>query len=86
MIEKRGRRQERLNVVLDYNKNMGDVDLGDGIIVSYTAALSRLKKFSTILVMCCLNAYIIYKNDIGRLDRLHFLIECAQKLVNKNNE
>lgn len=38
MIEKRGRSQEKPNVVLDYNKNMGCVDLGDGV----TRWLTRL--------------------------------------------
>ena len=34
--------------------------------------------------MCCFNAYIIYKKDKGHLDRLHFLIECVEKLVDNN--
>lgn len=88
MIEKRGRRQEKPNVVLDYNKNMGGVDLGDGVMVAYTAARNRLKKYKKIFLrltdMCCLNAYIIYKKDKGHLDRLHFLIECVEKLVDNN--
>ena len=45
MIEKRGRKQEKPNVVLDYNKNMGSVDLGDGVMVAYMAARNRVKKF-----------------------------------------
>ncbi|XP_015436732.1 PREDICTED: piggyBac transposable element-derived protein 4-like [Dufourea novaeangliae] len=89
MIEKRGRRQEKPNVVLDYNKNMGGVDLGDGVMVAYTAARNRLKKyyetiFLRLIDMCCFNAYIIYKKDKGHLDRLHCLIECVEKLVDNN--
>lgn len=89
MIEKRRRTQEKLNVVLDYNKNMGGVDLGHGVMVAYTAARNRLKKFYKkiflqLLDMCCFNAYIIYKKDKGHLDRLHFLIECVEKLVDNN--
>lgn len=89
MIENRGRRQEKPNVILDYNKNMGGVDLGDGIIVAYTAARNRIKKFYKkiflrLLDMCGLNAYILYKKDRGQLDRLHFLIECVEKIVENN--
>lgn len=42
MVEKRVRKQEKPNVVLD-NKNMGGLDLGDGVMVLYTAVLNRLK-------------------------------------------
>ena len=44
MIEKRGRRQEKPNVVLDYNKNMGGVDLDGGVMVAYMAARNRVIK------------------------------------------
>lgn len=89
MIEKRGRKEDKPNVVLDYNKNMGGVDLGDGAMVAYSAARNRLKKiykkvFLRLIDICCFNAYILYKKDKGQLDRLHFLLECVQKLVDRN--
>lgn len=46
MIEKKGRRQERPNVVPDYNNDMGGVDLGDGVMVGLHGCCSYwLTKF-----------------------------------------
>lgn len=46
MTIKRGRSVEKPKVVDDYNKNMGGVDLGDGLMTSYTVARNRLKNFT----------------------------------------
>nr|KAF6366549.1 hypothetical protein mPipKuh1_009947 [Pipistrellus kuhlii] len=67
MIEKRGRRQEKPNVVLDYNKNMGGVDLGDGVMMAYTAAHNRVKKIYKkifLLLICAASMHILYTKKI----------------------
>lgn len=45
MVEKRGGRQEKLNVILNYNKEMGGIDMGNGLMVAYSI---DSKNFSAI--------------------------------------
>lgn len=76
--------QEKPNVVLDYNKNMGGIDLGDGVMVTNAAARNRVKKNSTVdwyVLPKCI--YLVQKGK-GHLDGLHFLLECIEKLINNN--
>lgn len=73
-------------VVLDYAEKMGDVNRNGGIIASYTLARKRLKKyykkiFLHLIDIICLNSYILYKKNNGKLNRLNFLLECIERIV-----
>ena len=56
---------KKLEIVKDYNKKMGGVDISDGIIVAYSTARKRLKKyhkkiFLHLLYIICLNSNTLY--------------------------
>jgi len=44
-IEKQDVEKTKRKVILDYDKNMDGVDNSDGIIVTYSIARKRLKKY-----------------------------------------
>ena len=77
---------QKPSVVLDYNKNMGGVDMNDAQLQSYKLARERLKRwyqkmFRYLLDMVCLNAFIIYKKKGGRISRLNFQLTLAESLT-----
>ncbi|XP_015186433.1 PREDICTED: piggyBac transposable element-derived protein 4-like isoform X2 [Polistes dominula] len=85
-IEKRKIITRKPEVVIDYNKKMGGVDLSDGIIIAYSAVRKRLKKyykriFLHLLDIICLNAFILYKKNNGSLSRINFLMEFVEETI-----
>ncbi|XP_012273615.1 piggyBac transposable element-derived protein 4 [Orussus abietinus] len=73
-------------VVFDYNNKMGGVDMSDSIIIAYSTARKRLKKyykkiFLHLLDVICLNSYLIYKMNGGKLSRIHFLLEYIEDTI-----
>lgn len=82
-VEKRKIITKKPEVVIDYNKKMGGVDLSDGIIVAYSTARKRQKKyykkvFLHLLDIICLNSFSLYKKNNGLLTRLNFLMEFVE--------
>lgn len=78
---------ERPVAVLDYNKNMGGVDISDNLHF-YTIARDRVKKyykkmFRHMFDITCINSFIIYKKIGGKKKRLDFMIELAETLISK---
>jgi hypothetical protein len=74
--------------VLDYNKNMGGVDISDNLLHFYTIARNRLKKyymkmFRHIFDITGVNCYIIYKKLGGKKKRLEFMLELAEAIISK---
>ena len=85
-IEKRKIITKKPEVVINYNKKMGGVDLSDGIIIAYSSARKRLKKyykkiFLHLLDIICLNAFILYKKNNGSLSRINFLMEFIEDTI-----
>lgn len=75
-------------VVLDYNKNMGGVDLADNHLHFYSTARSRMKKyymkiFRHFLDLTALNCYLIYKKLGGKESRLNFMMHLGESLIEK---
>ena len=63
--------KEKPNVCIDYNDEMGGVDLSDAYLASYPSARKRLKKyykkqFRHVLYMATFNSFILYKKCGGK--------------------
>lgn len=85
-IQKRNVIKKIPEVVADYNNKMGGVDMSDGIIIAYSTARKRLKKyykkiFLHLLDVICLNSYLMYKKNGGKLSRVNFLLEYIEDTV-----
>lgn len=77
---------EKPTVVLDYNSKMGGVDLADNMLHFYTSARCRLKKyymkiFRHFLDVATLNSFILYKKLGGQKNRLNFLLDLGEQMV-----
>ncbi|CAH2019885.1 unnamed protein product [Acanthoscelides obtectus] len=67
---------------------MGGVDLTDNMLHFYAMSRTHLKKyyrkiFLHFLDITVLNSYILYKKLGGRKSRLNFVIDLAEKLIEK---
>lgn len=82
---------EKPKVVLDYNANMGGVDLADSNLHYYSSARNRLKKyymkiFRHFLDMTTLNCYKIYCKLGGKKHRINFILDLAEAMIEKYAE
>ncbi|KAF2348717.1 PiggyBac transposable element-derived protein 4 C-terminal zinc-ribbon [Trinorchestia longiramus] len=87
-VSRRGLETEKPKVIVDYNANMGGVDLSDGLLHHYTTARLRMKKFYLkifryLLDMSVLNAYIAYKVVGGAKTRVDFIMTLSEELIAK---
>ncbi|CAH2019884.1 unnamed protein product [Acanthoscelides obtectus] len=85
---KRGKVMKKPVVIEHYNKKMGGVDLTDNMLHFYAMSRTHLKKyyrkiFLHFLDITVLNSYILYKKLGGRKSRLNFVIDLAEKLIEK---
>jgi len=89
MINVKSRREKEMTkpkAVADYNSNMGGVDLSDNLLVHFSTARNRLKKyykkvFRHMLDMALLNSYITYKALGGKVPRSEFILSLSEKLI-----
>ncbi|XP_064639800.1 piggyBac transposable element-derived protein 4-like [Lineus longissimus] len=75
-------------VCLTYNDTMGGVDLSDAYLVCYPSVRKRLKKyyqkqFRHLVDMSALNAYLLYKKQGGKMDRLTFQLDLIEGILAK---
>ena len=87
-VSRRGLETEKPKVIVDYNANMGGVDLSDGLLCHSTTARLRMKKFYLkmfrhLLDISVLNAYITYKAVGGAKSRIDFIITLSEELIVK---
>ena len=72
------------NVVIEYNKQMGSVDLSDFFTVVYSKALKTLKWSDKLVFylndLSCVNAYIVYKK-VRADDEKSSLFDFVKKLI-----
>ena len=88
---RRGKETSKPKAIADYNCNMGGVDLSDNLMVHFSTARNRMKKyykkvFRHMLDMSVLDAYITYKNLGGKIVRREFILRLAERLVSRNAE
>ncbi|XP_070548779.1 piggyBac transposable element-derived protein 4-like [Ptychodera flava] len=87
----RGRRREQRRqlqkpvAVIDYNRNMGGVDIADQMIQPYSAARKTLKWYKKLAIhliqIALLNALILYKKTGGQYNFLKFQHEVIASLL-----
>lgn len=75
-------------VVVDYNKNMGGVDLRDQMIQGYMMERKRqskwyIKVFKRLMNVTILNSYIIWKKTHENTDHLSFRLELIKQIVER---
>ena len=85
---RRGKETRKPKAVASYNSNMGGVDLSDNLMVHFSTARNRLKKyykkvFRHMLDMTLLNSYIVYKALGGKTTRRDFILTLSEKLISK---
>ena len=85
---RRGKEVNKPKAVASYNSHMGGVDLSDNLMVHFSTARNRLKKyykkvFRHMLDMTLLNSYITYKALGGKVTRREFILTLAEKLISK---
>ncbi|XP_068250307.1 piggyBac transposable element-derived protein 4-like [Palaemon carinicauda] len=83
---RRGHEKSKPKAIEDYNNKMGGVDLSDNLMVHFSTARNRLKKyykkvFRHMLDMCLLNAFITYKMLGGKFPRREFILRLAERMV-----
>ena len=76
--------------IVDYNKNMGGVDLSDQLIKYYHVLKKTRKWWKTLFFhfidVAIVNGYIIYKTAGGTLDQKSFRKQIAVDLVSTNTD
>ena len=91
MMQVKSRHGKEINkpkAVASYNSHMGGVDLSDNLMVHFSTARNRLKKyykkvFRHMLDMTLLNSYITYKALRRKVTRREFILTLAEKLISK---
>ncbi|XP_068227913.1 piggyBac transposable element-derived protein 4-like [Palaemon carinicauda] len=88
---RRGKEMYKLKAVADYDENMGGVDLSDNLLVHFSTARNRLKKyykkvFRHLLDLSILNCYITYRALGGRVVRREFILRISERLIIKYAE
>ena len=83
---KRGHEKCKPKAVANYNSHMGGVDLADNLMVHFSTARNRLKKyykkvFRHMLDMSLLNSYITYKAFGGKVSRREFILRLSEKIL-----
>lgn len=73
-------------IVLDYNKNMGGVDMRDQMLEGYLMERKRgskwyVKVFKRLLNISVLNSYIIWKKANHKCDHLTFRLALVKELL-----
>lgn len=87
-IQTRHGEAEKPSCVVDYNQQMGGVDLSDQCLHFYSTSRTRVRKyymkiFQHFLSLTTLNSFHIYKKLGGKKKRLNFLIELGEKIIEK---
>ncbi|KAG8238530.1 hypothetical protein J437_LFUL018202 [Ladona fulva] len=91
MVEVRSRgggTKRKPQACIDYNDAMGEVDMIDQCIVTYSAARKRLKKyyqklFHHLLDLAKFNSYVLYKKQGGGFTHLEFRLNLIQAIFLK---
>jgi len=75
-------------VIIDYNRNMGAVDMADQMLQSYQVERKRKKvwykkQFQHLLNQTVLNCYILYKkqNPGSKMTHLNFVVRLIARLI-----
>ena len=89
VVSKKGIARDKPKAVIDYNANMGGVDLSDSMLCHYSTARNRMKKFYLkifrhLLDITVLNSFVIYHKMGGKMSRLNFIILLGETLISKN--
>lgn len=87
-VTKRNTEIQKPSCVLDYNQQMGGVDLSDQCLHFYSTTRTRIRKyyikiFQHFLSITTLNSFHIYKKLGGKKKRLGFLLELGEKIIEK---
>ncbi|XP_071057565.1 piggyBac transposable element-derived protein 4-like [Onthophagus taurus] len=88
-IIKRNREVSKPVSVIDYNKNMGGVDLKDQMLEGYLLERKKMHKwyiklFRKLLNVSILNSFIIYKrNKQQKVDHLKFRVQLVEQIFAK---
>ena len=85
---RRGKEVDKPKAVANYNAYMGGVDLSDNLLVHFSTARNRLKKyyrkvFRHMLDMSVLNAFIAYKALGGKVVRREFILRLSERMIAK---
>ncbi|XP_066987491.1 piggyBac transposable element-derived protein 4-like [Macrobrachium rosenbergii] len=88
---RRGKKMYKPKAVADYNANMGGVHLSDNLLVLFSTARNRLKKyykkvFRHLLDMSVVNCYVTYRALGGRVVRREFILRISERLIMKYAE
>ena len=80
--------KEKPVVIVDYNKNMGAVDVADQMLQAYQVERKRKKvwykkQFQHLLNRTVLNCYILYKknNPASKMTHLEFVVKLIARLI-----
>lgn len=88
ILDRRRQAKQKPQVVVDYNTNMGGVDLADQYLITYSISRKRLKNFYQkmfrhLIDVAMYNAFIIYRNRGGKLSHLDFRLSVINSLIEK---
>ena len=87
MKSRPGKEVNKPKAVTNYNSNMESVDLSDNLMVHFSTARNRLKKYYKKvfrhMLDSLLNSYITYKALGGKVTRCEFILTLAEKLISK---
>lgn len=76
------------NCIIDYNKNMGSVDLCDSVANTYTAARKTMKwtkkLFFYLLTTATLNAHHVHSIDGGKLKFFDFILAAIKPMMQQS--
>ena len=89
MVQVKSRRGNEVckpKAIADYNSHMGGVDLADNLMVHFSTARNRLKKyykkvFRHMLDMSLLNSFITYKVLGGKVSRREFILRLGERML-----
>ncbi|XP_039719790.1 piggyBac transposable element-derived protein 4-like [Pteropus medius] len=88
-----GKKTKKPCVIVDYNKNMGAVDLADQMLASYPTECKRhkfwyKKFFRHLLNITVLNSYILFKKDNPEhtISHVNFRLTLIERMLEKHHK
>ena len=88
-VSKKGKETEKLLCVIDYNHNMGEVDLKDQLLHMYIVERKKVTKwylrlFKRLLNSTVLNSFVVYRQAMGRkIQQLSYRIQLVEGVFTK---